>query len=77
MDYLIMDLGIRTVADLPSEVIGTGLAFDSFRVPQPPRQYGDILLAGRIDNKVYRYSNGSWDSGLAIPSSRNFYDRCS
>ena len=30
--------------------------------------YGDILIVGSITDKIYRYSNGSWDSGFATPS---------
>ena len=32
--------------------------------------YGDILLAGR-STFIYRYSNGSWDTGFAGPSGEN------
>ena len=29
---------------------------------------GDILIVGDSTDRVYRYSDGSWDSGIAVPS---------
>ena len=56
-----------TNLNAPGRSRPSGIAFDSFHNINQTTDYGDILLAGKETSKVYRYSNGSWDSGLAIP----------
>ena len=33
---------------------------------------GDILMVGTTTDRVYRYSNGGWDTGLAVPAGEAF-----
>ena len=30
--------------------------------------FGDILMVGTTTDRVYRYSNGAWDTGFAVPA---------
>ena len=53
-----INLGIHGFAGPRGERVLTGITFDPIT--------NDILVIGTTTDKVYRYSNGSWDSGIAI-----------
>ena len=51
-------------------VAGTDVVvtFDDRAVDPTVRAFGDVLIVGSTTRRFYRYANGAWDAGIAMPS---------